>query len=55
MSFDTVDLMRVRIPTTLKTKLREAATANDRSMNAELLQILKAHFVCHQSERTGNP
>ncbi|ODT67278.1 MAG: hypothetical protein ABS75_24055 [Pelagibacterium sp. SCN 63-23] len=42
-AMETCDL-KVRLSADLKTKLQIHAEANDRSMNGELVQILKQHF-----------
>lgn len=40
----TDELMRIRLPSPLKDRLQRDAQTNDRSMNGELVQILKQHF-----------
>lgn len=39
------ELLRVRLPADLKKWLRDRASANDRSMNAELVTVVKAAKV----------
>lgn len=36
--------LKLRLPADLKNRLQHDAEANNRSMNGELVQILKAHF-----------
>lgn len=38
------ELLRVRLPAALKETLRKHAEEDGRSMNAQLVQILKAHL-----------
>lgn len=38
------ELLRVRLPAVLKETLRRQAIEDGRSMNAQLVQILKAHL-----------
>lgn len=37
-------MMRIRLPAPLHEQVREDAERHDRSMNAEITQILKKHF-----------
>jgi len=38
------ELLRVRLPAALKETLKQRAIEDGRSMNGQLVQILKAHF-----------
>jgi hypothetical protein len=45
------ELLRVRLPATLKETLKQRAIEDGRSMNSQLVQILKAHLGDRASKR----
>lgn len=45
------ELLRVRLPATLKETLKQRAIEDGRSMNGQLVQILKAHLGDKASKR----
>ncbi len=47
------ELLRIRIPAALKETLRQRAIEDGRSMNGQLVQILKAHLGHRNSKQAG--